>query len=371
MRLRAPSIKLKPFVNATASLAPGSGKRPQLECTRIDVLGDKATFSATNLSETVRLVLSDDEMTGEDGSVYLPSVNLQRVVREAKREDVEISWNGKAQKALVQFGSVRVSLPIEPPDNLPRIPKFDAKAPFVTLTGAALAGTLARTTFAVQSNFMARALGGVSMKLKPGQLEAAATDGTAIAIVRVPVSNPSAVSAEAILPPISHKTIAWVCADDTANVDLQFAENSLRVRGPDGELTWRLMVGKFPDYDGHVPESAPKTVEVERRKLLLFLDKARLLKYASLPEYTFTARRGELEMVATAGIDGTVQATLEIDWVWEELVTSLDPLLLEVAVKAMGEDTITVGFEAGDKPVLLRESGALLENRYAVSPRFK
>lgn len=371
MRFRAPATKLKPFVNATASLAPGSGKRPQLECTRIDVLGNKAIFSATNLSETVRLAFSDDEMVGEDGSVYLPSVNLQRIVREAKREDVEISWNGKSQKALVRFGAVRVSLPIEPPDNLPNIPKFDAKLPFVTLKGSALAGTLARTVFAVQGNFMARALAGVSMKIKPGQLEAAATDGTAIAVVRTAIVNPSAITASAILPPISHKTVLWICADAEATVDLQFTEGSLRLRGPDGELTWRLLTGQFPDYEGHVPESLPMTVEVDRRKLLLLLDKARLLKITSLPEYVFTARRGELEMVASAGTDGTVCASMEIDWPWDELTMSLDPALLEVAVKAMKTDTISFGFEAGDQPVLLRESGADLENRYAVSPRFK
>lgn len=370
MKLRATASKLKPFIDATASLAPGTGKRPQLECTRIDVKGNRAVFSATNLTETVKLTYAG-EMTGEDGSVYLPSKNLQRVIKEAKKEEVEIKWNGKAQKATATFGSVRVSLPVEPPDNLPDIPSFDPKMSFVTLSGATMSGVLARTTFAVQADFMARALSGVSLKLKPGQLEAAATDGTAIAIVRADILNPAALTIDALLPPISHKAVAWIAIDDSAKVDLQLTDRTLHLRGPDGELTWRLRAGKFPDYEGHVPEKMPQTFEVQRRDMLALLDKARLIQVTALQDYLFTARQGELEMLVSAGIDGAVRASLKIEWSWKPLEISLDPALLEVAVKAMSADTLSVGFEAPDKPVLLREITTVLDNRYAVSPRFK
>jgi DNA polymerase III sliding clamp (beta) subunit (PCNA family) len=370
MRLTATATKLKPFIDASAKLAPQTGKRPQLECTRIDVRGDRAVFSATNLIETVRLIYSD-EMTGEDGSVYLPSVNLQRVIREAKREEVTIEWNGKAQKATATFGAVRVALPVEPPDNLPVIPGFSDKDPFVTLLASAMAGTLARTTFAVQANFMARALAGVSLKIRRGQLEAAATDGTAIAIVRVDVVNPTMLVTDALLPPISHEAIARIAADKKANVDLQLTGGTLHLRGPGGELTWRLRTGQFPDYDGHVPERLAKAVEIPRRDLLSLLDKAHLLKVVTLPDYTFTVRRGELELLASAGIDGSVRAALEIEWPWPSLEISLDPGLLEVAVKAMDADMVSVGFESPEQPVLLREVTTLFDNRYAVSPRFK
>jgi DNA polymerase-3 subunit beta len=369
MLLRAQATKLKPIIDAAASVAPGTGKRPQLECVRIDVEGDKATFTATDTNETIMVVYSD-EMVGKDGAVYLPSANLQRVIREAKREEVEISWNGKAQSATAQFGTVRVSLPVEPPGNLPKIERFDPKKPYVTLKGFGMAGALARTTFAVQADFMARALSGVSLKVMPGQIEAAATDGTAIAIVRVDVINPSALTTTALLPPISHKSIKWI-ADDDELVDLQLTANALRLRGPHGELTWRLRTGQFPDYEGHVPEQLDKSVELPRRDLLALLDKARLLKAVSLPEYTFTVAQGELEMVASSGIDGTVRATLEVEWPWESLSMSLDPLLLEVAAKSMGADMVSLGFEADDKPVLLREITTEFDNRYAVSPRFK
>ncbi len=370
MRLTAVATKLKPFVDASAKLAPKTGKRPQLECTRIDVRGNLAVFSATNLIETIRLTYSD-EMTGEDGSVYLPSINLQRVVREARREEVTIRWNGKAQKASATFGSVRVALPIEPPDNLPDIPSFDAAAPFVTLLASALAGTLARTTFAVQDKFMARALASVSLKIRRGQLEAAATDGTAIAVVRVDIVNPTMLVTDALLPPISHRAVKWIAADDATTVDLQLADNTLHLRGPDGELTWRLRTGQFPDYEGHVPERQPKAVEVDRRDLLSLLDKARLLKVVSLPDYIFTARQGELELLASAGVDGSVRAALPIEWPWPPLETSLDPGLLEIAVKAMDADKVSIEFDGPEKPVLLREVTTLFDNRYAVSPRFR
>jgi DNA polymerase-3 subunit beta len=371
VKLHAKASSLKSIMDASASIAPKLNRRPQLECTRIDVDGNVAIFTATNLQQTSRLQFTDPDAFMEDGSVYLPSVNLQRIIKEAKNEEVQIEWDGSSASARVRFGTVGINLPIEPPDNLPAIPCFAKTVPYITLNGRIMGGVLARTGYAVQEKFQARALGSVSIKVRGPLLEAAATDGTRIAIVRVPVANPNGADGDALLPPAKPASIKWIAPEKEDDVDVQVSRSTIRMRGPRGELTWRLMSGFFPDYEGHVPENQPMTAEMDRRTYLALLERSKLLQVVSLPEYLFTVRSNELEMVASAGIDGQVTATAEFPWTWDDLEISLDPNLIIDSVKAMSGERISLGFQAGDQPMLLREITTDYDYRVAIVPRFR
>ena len=370
MKLKVAAPGIKTILDATASVAPGTGKRPQLECTRIDVEEGQVVFSATNQNESVR-ILYDGEMESEIGSVYLPSANLLRVVKEAKKGDVEITWDGKSQKALIRLAGTEVKLPVEPPEHLPPIQRFKPGKPFVTLPGSALTGLFARTRFSVMSDFVARALGGVNLIVKGGQVEAAASDGKRISVVKVPCENPGDVDATVILPPISATNVKWLMQGPEGMVDLQLSPSRFLLRGPRGELSQGLIIGEFPDYQGHVPARHPKSMEVDRKALIAFFDQAKIIKVLSEIKYKFLLRAGEIEMQASAGTDGAVTAVLPVPWTWPDMSIPFDPILLVDSLKAMQSEHVVLGFDTPQSTILLTELGDEFDNHFAASPRYE
>ena len=370
MRLKTQASYLKPFVDATAGIVPKNNKRPQLECTRIDVERGVVTLSATNLNETIRLEFSDECET-EDGAVFLPSVNLLRTIREAGKDILDITWNGKTQKAVCRFGNTLVNLPVEPPEDLPNIPRFSEKASSVTITGSALTGLLSRAVFSVQSDFVARALAGVSVKIRKDEIEMAATNGMGIAVVRHKAGNPDGLERSAILPPVPPKIVEWIAPAKEDVVEFQLVVNQLRLRGPRGELSFRLMAGQFPEYEDHVPEKLPRSMDIERKPLLEMLEQSKLLKVVGLTRYKFTLTTNRLEMIAASGVDGKITAALEVPWTWEDIALSLDPGLMIPALKAMAAKFVVLGVGGPEEPVLFREATDEFFNRYMLSPRFE
>ena len=93
MKLVMQGDRLRPLLENAAALAPGTGKRPSLECTRLSVEADgSVVVAASNTKESIRLKSTAHKW--QEGSVFLPSENLLRLVKAAKSELVTISWNG-------------------------------------------------------------------------------------------------------------------------------------------------------------------------------------------------------------------------------------------------------------------------------------
>lgn len=370
MKLKVVASDIKTIIDATASVAPGTGKKPQLECTHIDVADGLVMFASTNQHESVRLFF-DGEMECEPGQVYLPSANLLRVVKEAGKGEIEIAWNGKSQKASIRLGGTVVKLPVEDPNNLPEIPRFKPGRPFITLPGSALTGLFSRTRFSVMTDFSARALGGVNLTVKGDLIEAAATDGKRISVVKLPIVNTGKLDVSAILPPISNTNVKWLMKDKEDAVDLQLTRSRFLLRGPRGELTQGLIAGTFPDYAGHVAQRHPKSMEVERRPLIAFFNRATIIKVISEVKYKFFLRAGEIEMQASAGVDGEVTAVLPVPWTWPDMAIPFDPTLLVDALSAMKSEFVILGFDTPQSTVLLTEISEEFDNHFAASPRFE
>lgn len=367
MKFTVSAEVLRPLVEAAAELAPGSGKIPQLEACRLDVGDpDHLVVSASNMVESIRLN-HEPVRSPTPGSTFVPSVNLLRAIKAAKKEDVTISWDGKALHAVVQWGKTKVKLPTEPPANQRAFKRFDPKVKATTVPGAALAALIKRTAFAVQTDFASRTLGGVSIKVRTDKLELAATDGRRVAVARMPITGSN--DADIVVTPTSSKSIIRLVEDEDGTVDLQTTGNVLILRGARGEASRRLLSGKFPDYEQHIPWTASKETKIDRKALIELIRNANLLKVTGGIETYFTFADNELKILAQASIEGTTAASMPIDWPWPEIKVNLDHTFVDQALKAMESEHVIVGLESAEAPVFVREISDAHEAINVIMPK--
>lgn len=349
MKLIAPADILKPLCKAAAALAPGSGKIPQLECVRIDVTEHESEFSCSNMTESLRLKLP---IGGEPGSVFVPAVNLERTIKEAK-DDVTISWDGEALYAKVKFGRTTVRLPTEDPNNQRAMKRFDPEKKFTTMPGADLSALIKRTAFSVQTDFQSRTLGGVSVQITAEKIELAATDGRRMAVAIKEVATEGKETL-AIIPPMTTKSLLSLF-EEGENLDVQVTGNALVFHGSKGEVTKRLISGKFPPYHSHVPWTSPYETKIDRKAFIELLKLASLLKVAGGVEAVFTFADNELQLAVTALIEGTMTSSMEIDWPHPEIKINLEHSFVDEALKAVESEKVIIGLEGSLKPLTIRE----------------
>jgi DNA polymerase-3 subunit beta len=366
MKLTLSAEVLRPAIQAAANLAPKSGKIPQLECVRIDATPDVTVISAANLVESIRLNLPVGS-TCSPGTVFVPSENLLRAVKEAKKEDVTIEWDGKKLHAKVSFGTASVKLPTEAPENQRGFTRFDSNKPSASVPGSALSALIKRTQFSVQKDFSSRTLGGISVKIKTNLIELAATDGRRMAVARIKVPT-SGVETEAVVPVMTPKLIDTLIDPDDP-VDVQLTGNVLIIKGPKGETTQRLIAGDFPPYETHLPWTSPQEIEVERKVFMSLLKRASLLKVAGGIEAVFVIDKEMLQMTATAQIEGSTTDAMEIAWPYDQVQINLDHTFIHDALKSMESEKVVVGVEAADKPFILRELTEGIEAVNVILPK--
>jgi len=368
MKLIAPADALRPAIEACAEIADKTGKRPVYAATRIDCDGSAVKFSAMNGTESLQLNVSDRIDPTSVGSVFLPSANLARIVKDAKKDTICLQWNGKSLHATLDYGTSRLKLPVEPPENLPPIVSFNPAKPFFTLTASALTSLFKRTTIAVQTDFTNRSLHGVCIRTDGATLKMASTDGRRFALVTATVENPDDAAFDTLAPPPGPKLLARVAGAGEDEVKVQATPSLLIVNGPSGQMSWRLISGKFPDYEGHVPLTAPFTMTLNRKDLLETLERHQLIKSVSSIKHRLTFTAGNLEMFSSAGVDGETTVNLELPWVWDDFVIHLDPGLVTAGLAAMSSEEITFGVDTPKTPVVFREIGKPFDCLYMVVP---
>ncbi len=367
MKLIATADALRPALESCAELADKTGKRPVYASTRLDADGSSVLISATNGSESVVLRVSEGIDPTSSGSVFLPSINLLRIVKDADKGPIEITWHEKETGAYLTYGSTRMRLPTEPPDNLPTIARFNDKKPFVRIESSALTALFKRTTLAVQTDFTHRALHGVCVRTLGPQATLASTDGRRFALLKRTIENPNMAAIDLLVPPPGAKRLARL-AKTGEQIDLQETRGKLMIRGPGGELTFRTIAGDFPDYEGHIPLTSARTMSVNRKALIATLSRHEVIQGTTAAKHKLLFTNGNMEMKSSCGVDGEVSVRLAVPWTWGSFTIYLDPRLVIDGLSAMESEEITVGIDDEVSPVVLREQTAAHDYRYMVVP---
>lgn len=369
MQLTIPAPLLRRPLEACAEIADKSGKRPVYAATRIDVEDGAIVCSATNSRESVVLRESGEIDAMSNGSVFLPSENLLRIVKAAKKESLTITWPESKPQAKLNYGSTWMKLPVEPPKNLPPIIGFNENLPSFRMPAAALTSLFQRAVVSIQTDFTNRALHGVCLRTQDDTVFMAATDGRRFSLVSMPVEGLDGVNVDILVPPPSMSRLRRLYDEsDDAHIEIQASSARVCMRGPKGELSWRLIDGRFPDYEGHIPLVSAREMTLDRRALIDLLEQHAVIKTAGGMKHKLTFDDGRVRMDSSAGIDGAVSVSAEVPWEWEEIVVYLDPALVVDGLKVMRSKEVVMGIDSAQLPVLFKEVGTEHDYRYMVVP---
>ena len=166
-------------------MPPARSPKTVLQNVKLEVSGEEATFSATDLEIGIRVTTSGIEATRE-GAAILPTSRFGSILRELSDEKIEIETDERG--VFVRGSSSVFNLPAENPDTFPNVAEFTEEK-YHEIPARLLKEVIRRTAFATDAESTRFALGGVMLELSEKQMVAVGTDGRRLAKMEAPAQS--------------------------------------------------------------------------------------------------------------------------------------------------------------------------------------
>ncbi len=307
--------------------------------------------------ERVRMVATDLDMTiithcpaevrGE-GRLTLESRVFQNLVRNLPEEDFTLRLEGDAVEIL--SGRFRSRMSTSDPGDYPTVPEVPAVGEYA-LPLDLFQLMLKRVAFAITKDDPKFQLNGALVKLLPGEIEIAATDGHRLAVVRAEAPEGNPPFEQQLFP---RKLLAELDRFTDRQIVLSAGENHLGFTMGARALVSRIVELRFPQYEKVVVRDNPHRARVDRGELLASLRRVSLMAHEKARGVRFRFDpAGDLTLVSIGHDRGSAEETLGIVYQGEVLEIALNASYLMDVLQVLDCSQVELQLRDGNAQCVL------------------
>lgn len=261
MKFKVQQAAFYSALQSAGSAVPNKSTLQVLNNFLLRLEGNVLEVAATDMDLGIRLRLEVEGL--RNGAVVVNARRMLDLVKALSDQHIEISvddylvrfsWRNKGQANLAGFDAA----------DFPDFPVIEGES--FTITKDVLAFLAEKTVFAISTDSTRQNLAGVYLDHKEDKLCGVATDGhrlgRAFLDIKVPKFEPGI-----IVPPkaISHITRS---VKDDANIEVRFSESYILFAVDHIQVVSKLIEGPYPRYEGVIPKSFEREVQVNRAEFM-------------------------------------------------------------------------------------------------------
>lgn len=287
-----------------------------------------ANILAETTDERLRLVATDLDMTivtdcaaavHSGGRLTLESKVFQGLVRNLPSEEFLLRQDGDSVE--ITSGRFHSRLAVADPNEFPTVPEVPPSGSY-SLSLDLFQLLLRRVDFAITKDDPKFQLNGALVKLFPGEIEIAATDGHRLAVVRAATSEDEPPFEQQLFP---RKLLTEFARFSDDSVRISSGENHLGFWMGDRTLVSRIVDLRFPQYERVVVRDNPYRARVNRSDLLASLRRVSLMAHEKAKGVRFTFDpAGELKLVSIGYDRGSAEEVLTVSYQGEPVEVALN-----------------------------------------------
>lgn len=263
----------------------------------IAVNGNVLTITATD-SEIELVGRMELESVFKDFSpITLSGRKLMEICRALPEKNIiEIFNNSSGQITLVS-GRSRFTLASLPANEFPLIP--DQKGVVdITIKQKILKDLADKTYFAIPPQDVRTYLSGMLLEIKEGVAKAVASDTIRLAFNSVLYSDVDKSFAQVIIPRKAVIEMMRFLSDQDEDVQIGLNSNYIKIIGKNFTFTSRLISGRFPNYNNHIPKKLDKKIVINRNELKQALLRTSILSHEVLRSSRLLLKANVLQLTA-------------------------------------------------------------------------
>ena len=273
--------------------------------------GEKVSF----LSTDIEVQITTHAAVGSGAEVAATTVAARKLldILRALPESGEVSLTLANKRMTVQSGKSRFALQTLAAEEFPTVAEaehFNAK---VTLPQKTLKHLFNMVHFAMAQQDIRYYLNGLLLVVDGKNIIAVATDGHRLAFCQVETDQ-NFQRHEVIIPRKTIMELQRLLDDNDNPVELQIANNQIKLSFADIELISKLVEGKFPDYTRVVPKGYKNNFTVGRDQLLRSLQRAAIMTSDKFKGVRCVVAPGSMKISSTNADQEEAVEELEIDY---------------------------------------------------------
>ena len=269
MRFTVSSTAISSKLNALSRVINSKNSLPILADFVFDIQNGMLQLTASDSENVMKTQVELTECDG-DGRFAIASHNLLEAVKGFSEQPITFDVDLQANIVKILYQNGLFSLPIENADEYPQTQAISDGATTIVISNALLAENINRTLFATAQDELRPVMNGLYFDLSQECLTIVASDGHKLVrnkIMSIQGEQPAAF----ILPKKPASLLKNLLGKDGGDVIIRFDERNAQINYGDGELTCRLIEGRYPNYNSVIPQNNPNQLTVDRQSLLAAL----------------------------------------------------------------------------------------------------
>ena len=296
MRFTVSSTALSSKLNALSRVINSKNSLPILADFLFDVQDNILYLTASDSENVMKTQLELSESDG-NGRFAIGNHDLLEAVKGFSEQPITFDVDQTSNIAKISYQNGLFSLPVENADEYPQAQDISDGANEIVISNALLAENINRSLFATAQDELRPVMNGIYFDLTPECLAIVASDGHKLVRNKV-LSIQSEQPAAFILPKKPASLLKALLGKDGGDVTIRFDERNAQISYGDGEITCRLIEGRYPNYNSVIPQNNPNQLTVDRQTLLAALRRVQPFANDSSNLIRFHVEGGTLQLDA-------------------------------------------------------------------------
>ena len=296
MRFTVSSTALSSKLNALSRVINSKNSLPILADFLFDIQENVLHLTA---SDSENVMNTQVELTDSDsnGRFAIGNHDLLEAVKGFSEQPIIFDVNLQENTAKISYQNGMFSLPIEDANEFPQAQPISDNANIINLSSSLLSENINRSLFATAQDELRPVMNGIYFDLTPECLAVVASDGHKLVrnkIFAIQSEQPAAF----ILPKKPASLLKNLLQKDGGDVEIRFDERNAQINYGDGQITCRLIEGRYPNYNSVIPQNNPNILTVDRIALLAALRRVQPFANDSSNLIRFHVEGGTLQLDA-------------------------------------------------------------------------
>ena len=296
MRFSVSSTELGNRLSALSRVINSKNSLPILGDFLFEVNDGRLHLAASDSEVMMRTALELNE-SDVNGSFCVGNHDLLEAVKGISEQPITFDVDEGSRIARISYQNGMFSLPVENAEEFPQPQQTSESATTIIIPAQVLADNVNRSLFATAQDELRPVMNGIYFDLTPDYLALVASDGHKL--VRNKILNiRSEQPASFILPKKPAGLLKNVLGKQGGDVVIRFDERNAEINFEEGNITCRLIEGRYPNYNSVIPPSNPNQLTVDRQGLLSALRRVQPFSNDSSNLIRFHVENGTLQLDA-------------------------------------------------------------------------
>ena len=318
-----------------------------------NILIRKSGQDVSFLSTDIEVQITTHAKVGTGGDVAATTVAARKlldILRALPDDEVSLSLSNK--RMTVQSGKSRFNLQTLGAEEFPIVAQAEYYNATVTLPQKTLKHLFNMVHFSMAQQDIRYYLNGLLLVVEGKNVIAVATDGHRLAFCQV-ATEETFPKHEVIIPRKTILELQRLLEDSDEPVQLDIANNQVKLTFADIELISKLVEGKFPDYTRVVPRGYKNSFTIGREQLLRALQRTAIMTSDKFKGVRCVLSPGSMKISSTNADQEEAVEEIEIDYGGDSVDIGFNVSYLLDVLNNLKTDSITLSLGDANSSALI------------------